>query len=137
MNTLPSKENIPPESTQSGLPKDPSLTELLQKNNEYLEKLVQMKQKELHTGMIFQGINVFILALPWIITLIVGFFVWQNLTQYFQVLNGNLNILKSNYETLHGYVEKITPDFSGIVPKLKQTWQDLPWEEKSADIPKP
>lgn len=114
-------------SSNDQAPVEPSIIVLLQKNNEYLEKLLQIKQKEQRHATIFQTINIFITLLPWIMTLILGFFVWQNITHYLEILNGNLNVLKSNYDALHGALEKITPDFSGIVPKLKETWQELPF----------
>ena len=105
----------------------PSLVELLQKNNEYLQKLLQLKQKEHRQQIIFQTIHIFITLIPWIATLILAYLMWQTILHYFEIVNNNLNVLKSNFDTLHTFIQKITPDFSGVIPKIKETWQNLPF----------
>lgn len=101
------------------------LIELLQENNHYLKQLLDLKRKEHREAVIGHIFHTILTMLPWIAVLVLGYFVWQTLMQYLDALNSNINTLKGNFEALSDFIQKITPDFGSVMPKLKDTWENI------------
>ena len=97
---------------------------LLEKNNEYLEKLLTLNEKEHRQAVRARIISIIITLIPWLATMIIGYFLWQTLTHYLESLNHNIDLLKNNFDTFHEFLRKLIPDFSQIAPKLKDTWEN-------------
>ena len=105
------------------------IVELLKENNTYLRELLQLKKKEHSEAVFNHAIHIIISVVPALLVAILGYFVWQSLQHYLDVLNENINTLKTNFDLLREFFQKLIPDFSQIVPKLKDTWETVKfWE---------
>ncbi len=101
------------------------IIELLKENNHYLKQLFELERKEHREVVIGHIFHVIITMIPWIAILILGYFVWQSMIHYLDALNNNINTLKGNFDALSTFIQKITPDFGSILPKLKDTWENV------------
>ena len=98
---------------------------LLRENNKLLRELVELKKKEHHQAHINQILHTIFTLAPFIVILVLGYFVWQSISHYLDALNNNINTLKTNFDTLFTFFQKLIPDFSSVVPKIKQTWETV------------
>ena len=98
---------------------------LLEESNFYLKKLWDLKHKEHREVVIGRVFHIVVALLPWIAVVLLGYFVWQGIMHYLDVLNNNVNTLKSNFDALFEFFKKIIPDFSKFGDTLKQTWQNV------------
>lgn len=107
--------------TASKNPQEELIT-LLKKNNELLGKILKLQKKE-HRAQIWRTIfQIFITLLPFIIVLLV---VWY----LFSLVNQNIQALQSNVDALKDFMIGLIPDFSGVGEKLNDVWQDVKfWE---------
>lgn len=101
------------------------IIELLKENNHYLKQLFKLQRKEHREAVIAKVFHIILNMIPWIVVLVLGYFVWQTVMHYLDALNNNINTLKGNFDALSTFIQKITPDFSSIVPKLKSTWENI------------
>ena len=101
------------------------IIELLKENNHYLKQLFELKRKEHRQAIIGKIIHVILTMIPWIAVLVIGYFVWHTIMHYLDALNNNINALKGNFDAMANFIQKITPDFSSIVPKLQNTWENI------------
>ena len=98
---------------------------LLRENNAYLKQLLEFKKKEHRQAVAAQTLHIIVTILPFIVILVIGYFVWQSISHYLEVLNNNVNALKSSYDAMITFFQKLIPDFSKIIPDLNQTWQNI------------
>jgi len=98
---------------------------LLRENNAYLRQLLEFKKKEHRQAGVAQTLHIIVTILPFIVILVIGYFVWQSISHYLEVLNNNVNALKSSYDAMITFFQKLIPDFSKIIPDLNQTWQNI------------
>lgn len=94
------------------------LIELLEKNNQLLEKMLHMQLKE-HRAQTWRTVfHVFINLLPFILLAVLGYYL-------FSLVNDNIHALQSNIEALKEFMVGLVPDFSGVGEKLNDVWQDV------------
>lgn len=101
------------------------IAKLLEQNNSLLQELVHIKKKETKTAKRDKIINIVLTLLPYILILIVGYYLWSIIMSYLDSLNQNINALKSGYDSLTQAIGKFIPDMSAISGQLEQTWQDI------------
>ena len=98
---------------------------LLKENNLYLKNLWELKKKEHRSAVISHVFHLILAILPWVVVLILGYFIWQTIMHYLDALNQNVNVLKSNFDAIYGFLKKLIPDFSKIDSQLQQVWQKI------------
>jgi hypothetical protein len=101
------------------------IARLLERNNSLLQELVSIKKKETKTAARDKIINIALTLLPYLLILIVGYYLWSVFMSYLDSLNQNINALKSGYDALTQTISKFIPDMSTIGGQLEQTWQDI------------
>jgi len=102
-----------------------SITGLLEENGRYLKEILDILKKRQHSERNDKIIHVLTTLLPFIAIAIAGFFAWQWTNHYMEIMNENINALKSNFDLLRDFLQKLIPDFSAIGDKLKETWQTV------------
>lgn len=106
------------------------IIELLEKQNGYLQTMAGILHKEHHEAQIGRIIHALLIIIPSIVIIILGYYLWTGISHYLDVLNSNVNTLKSNFDALTTFISKLIPDFSKIGPQLQQTWQDIQFWKK-------
>ena len=104
---------------------DEKLITLLEENNGYLKQILLLQQKEHRTKVLDRTINILTTLLPFILILVAGWFAWQEINHYLDILNSNINTLKSNFDALRDFFQKLIPDFGAIGSKLNDTWESV------------
>jgi hypothetical protein len=104
---------------------DEKLIALLQENNTYLKQLLELQKKEHFSRVTSQVLNVLATLLPFILIMVAGWFAWQTINHYLDVMNNNINTLKTNFDALRDFFQRLIPDFSGIGNKLQDTWETV------------
>lgn len=104
---------------------DEKLITLLEENNGYLKELLTLQKKDHRSKVIDRTINILTTLLPFILILIAGWFAWQAINHYLDILNNNINTLKANFDALRDFFQKLIPDFSAIGTKLNDTWESV------------
>lgn len=104
---------------------DNQIISLLRENNSYLKQLLDLQKKEHRSKVTAQVLHVMTTLLPFILILIAGWYAWQTINHYLDVLNNNINTLKANFDALRDFFQKLIPDFGAISGKLKDTWETV------------
>lgn len=94
------------------------LIEVLKKNNELLEKMFALQQKE-HRAQIWRTVfHIFFTLLPFLIAIGITYYL-------FNLVNQNILALKGNVDALKDFMVNLVPDFSGVGDTLNGVWQDV------------
>ena|SRR5579883_2390564 len=101
------------------------IIELLEKQNNYLEKISTLVLKEHREAQIGRIIHAFLIIIPAVVILVLGYYLWTSITHYLDIVNNNVNALKSNFDAMTTAFSKFIPDFSKIGSTLQQAWQNL------------
>ncbi len=112
------------------MPEENKIITLLEENNGYLKELLHLQKNEHRSRLIAQIINFLATILPFVLILIIGYFAWQAINHYLEILNNNINTLKTNFDALRDFFQKLIPDFSSISSKLNETWQTVQFWNK-------
>lgn len=131
------KNNFPNNTTVLGNPLSPQLPstsehqqfsnqtiiELLEKQNQTLEKVYLLLHKHEQQSLVW-GIIKFSLALmPYLALIVVIWYLFRTLQNYLDILNNNVTALHDSFIHLEESVGKLIPDFSQIKSTLGNTWQ--------------
>ncbi len=98
---------------------------LLEKENTLLQNIAEIQRKEHREARIGRIVHALLIIIPSIVILILGYYLWSEITHYLDVLNNNVNALKANFDAMTTFFSKLIPDFSKIGPQLQQTWQNI------------
>ena len=104
---------------------DEKLITILEENNRYLKELLDLQKKEHRSKAAAQVLHVLTTLLPFILIMIAGWYAWQTINHYLDVLNNNINTLKTNFDALRDFFQKLIPDFGAIGAKLNNTWENV------------
>ena len=109
----------------------PELTEtekmiaLLEEQNRLIKSMADIMIREHRSETINKVIHALLVIIPSAAIIIIGYYLWTGMMHYLDALNNNINLLKSNYEALVAFFQKLVPDFSKIGSGLQQSWQDI------------
>jgi ABC-type sugar transport system permease subunit len=107
------------------MPEETKIAELLEKNNALLEKLVDFEKKRQHGERNARIMQAIVIILPYILIAVAVFLMWQWMAHYMDLMNNNINALKSNFDALREFLQKLVPDFGAIGDKLQETWNEV------------
>jgi hypothetical protein len=96
---------------------------ILEEQNQLLKILVEHQQKADKIANLKMIYSIISSALPFIIILIVGYYLYQILFDYINTLNNNVNTLKEGFLGMQSFLGKLVPDFNAIGEKIQTTWQ--------------
>ncbi len=103
---------------------------LMEQQNSYLKTMADLLRKEHREAQIGRIVHALLIIIPAVVILILGYYLWTGVTHYLDVLNNNVNALKSNFDAMTTFFSKLIPDFSKIGSQLDQTWQDIQFWKK-------
>jgi hypothetical protein len=98
---------------------------LLEENGRYLKEILEIQKKRQRSSRNEKILHVVSTLLPFILIAIAGWFAWTWINHYMEIMNNNINALKSNFDLLREFLQKLVPDFGAIGDKLQQTWQSV------------
>jgi ATP-dependent Zn protease len=95
-----------------------SILALLEKNNQLLEKIVKMQEKEHRAQKWRSVIHIFMTLLPFLIAIGITYYL-------FTLVNNNIQAVVANIDALKEFMVGLVPDFSGVGDKLNDVWNDV------------
>lgn len=98
---------------------------LLETQNSYLQSMSDIMHREHREAALARILHSLLIILPTVGIIIAGYFLWSSVNHYLEVMNNNINTLKSNFDAMASFVEKLIPDFGKISSELNQTWQNI------------
>jgi len=98
---------------------------LLQEQNSYLKTMADTLRKEHREARIGRIVHALLIIIPAIAIVILGYYLWVGIMHYLDIMNNNINALKSNFDAMTTFFSKLIPDFGKIGSGLEQTWQDI------------
>ena len=107
------------------MPEEQKIIQLLEENNLYLKAILELQKKKHRSERNAKILQLAAILLPYVLLTIAGYFVWQWMAHYLDIMNNNINALKSNFDALRDFLQKLIPDFSSIGGKLQESWNDI------------
>jgi hypothetical protein len=107
------------------MPDAQKIIQLLEENNSYLKSILELQRKKLRDERNTKILQITVTILPYLALTIAGYIAWQWIAHYMDIMNNNIHALKSNFDTMRDFLQKIIPDFSSISGKIHETWNGI------------